>query len=106
MIFYMNNIAWKIEYVKPTNQYLKNSFGVYTLGCCDRNTQTIYISDRLRGNMLRRVLLHEICHSAMWSYNVEMSVEQEEMFCNLIATYGDEIIGIVDDIFRILSEAA
>lgn len=102
----MNGIKWKVLFAKQDSEYLKTSLGNYTVGMCDRTTQTIYISELLQGKFLRKVLLHEITHSAMFSYGIDMSVEQEEMFCDLLATYGDEIIGIVDSVFRLLSEVA
>lgn len=105
-MYQMNGKTWNIAFLEPHSNMLKRSDGSYTVGMCDRTTQTIYISELLQGKFLRKVLIHEVCHSAMFSYGIEMSVEQEEMFCDLIATYGDEIIGIVDSIFRVLSEVA
>ena len=105
-MYQMNGKTWNIAFVEPCSNMLQRSDGSYTVGMCDMETQTIYISELLQGKFQRKVLLHEVCHSAMFSYGIEMSVEQEEMFCDLIATYGDEIIGIVDSIFRVLSEVA
>lgn len=105
-MYQINNKTWNIRLVQSDSPMLMRSNGVYTVGMCDRTTQTIYISDLLQGKFLRKVLIHEICHSAMFSYGIDMSVEQEEMFCDLLATYGDEIIGIVDNVFRVLSEVA
>lgn len=73
-----------------------------TIGMCDRSTHEICLSDRLRGAMLRKVLIHEVTHSAMMSYRIDMSVEQEELFCDLVATYGDEIFEVADSLFMAL----
>ena len=35
----------------------------------------------------------------MFSYNVNLSLEQEELVADLISTYGDEIIYITNKIF-------
>ena len=35
----------------------------------------------------------------MFSYNVDLSVEQEELVADLISTYGDEIVYITNKIF-------
>lgn len=35
----------------------------------------------------------------MFSYNVDLSIEQEELVADLISTYGDEIIYITNKIF-------
>ena len=49
---------------------------------------------------MKKVLVHEITHAAMFSYNVELNFWQEELLADLIATYGQEIIGITNQIFR------
>lgn len=105
-MYQINNMRWYIRLVKADSPMLMRSDGNYTVGMCDRATHTVYISELLQGKFLRKVLIHEVCHSAMFSYEIDMSVEQEELFCDLISTYGDEIIGIVDNIFRVLSEVA
>jgi len=38
--------------------------------------------------MMKKVLSHELTHAAMFSYNIEMSHDQEELFADLVATYG------------------
>ena len=48
---------------------------------------------------MKKVLCHEITHAAMFSYNVFLSIEQEELLADLIATYGQEIIDITNRIF-------
>lgn len=73
-----------------------------TIGMCDISQHEICLSDKLHGGMLRRVLIHEVTHSAMASYGIEMSIEQEELFCDLVATYGDEIFEVADSLFMAL----
>ena len=106
MTYCMNGIEWNVYMVHPNSDLLTRSDGSQTVGMCDRGTCCLYISDLLQGAFLRKVLIHEVCHSAMLSYDIDMSVEQEELFCDLVATYGDEIIGIVDKMVRLLSEVA
>jgi len=48
---------------------------------------------------LKKVLCHEITHAAMFSYNVNLSLEQEELVADLISTYGEEIVYITNKIF-------
>lgn len=106
MFYQMNGINWTVRLARADSPMLMRSDGSFTCGMCDRNTQSIYISELLRGSFLRKVLIHEICHSAMFSYGIDMSVEQEELFCDLISTYGDEIISVADSLFRALREVA
>ena len=105
-MYKISGIAWYMSGVRSDSPMRMRSDGSITVGMCDREAQTIYISDALHGRFLRRVLLHEICHSAMFSYGIDMSVDQEELFCDLLSTYGDEIIAITDSVFKALSEVA
>lgn len=106
MNFTMNGIEWTVRKVPHNSHMLMRSDGSRTVGMCDRGTKEICISDMLRGGFLRKVLIHEVTHSAMMSYGIDMSVEQEELFCSLVATYGDEIFDVVDDLFMALRRIA
>lgn len=101
-MYQMNGINWRVRLVRSNSPMLMRSDGSRTVGMCDRSTQEICISDMLQGTFLRKVLIHEVCHSAMMSYGIDMSVEQEELFCNLVATYGDEIFEVADSLFMAL----
>lgn len=72
----------------------------YTIGTTDDNTKTIYLANSLKGKLLKKVLCHEIVHAAMFSYNVELDPQQEELIANIIATYGEEILQITNDLFK------
>ena len=98
-MFIINNIRWKLAFVSPDFPLLQRINGEYTIGACDNLTRTIYISNIINGNLLKKVLCHEITHAAMFSYNVDLSIEQEELVADLISTYGDEIIYITNKIF-------
>ena len=106
MKFMMNGIEWNVYKVPSYSDMLRRSDNSYTVGMCDFSNRSIFLCNKLSGQFLRKVLIHEVCHSAMSSYSIDMSVEQEELFCDLVATYGDEIIGIVDSMFRLLSKIA
>lgn len=106
MTYEMNGILWTVKMVNSNSPLLMRSNRTMTVGMCDRSTHEICISDRLQGAFLRKVLIHEVCHSAMLSYDINMSVEQEELFCDLVATYGDEIFAIVDNLFMTLKMIA
>lgn len=56
----------------------------------------VYLSNALRGFMQRKVLIHEVCHAICMSYDVYLPIEQEEILCDFVATYGDEVFDIVD----------
>ena len=101
----INGISWKIKFVHPLDDSLRQRDGTYTYGMCDRNSKTIYLAKNLEGSMLRKVLCHEIVHAAMFSYDVYLSLEQEEIIADIIATYGEEIINITNKVFRKLQQS-
>lgn len=96
----INNIEWKTLLVPAESSFLKRNNGTYAYGVCDNNTRCIYINDSLEESLIKRVLCHEITHAAMFSYGIELNLEQEELLADLIATYGQEIISITNDIFQ------
>ena len=98
-MFNINGIWWKVEFTNPQNRNLKKENNSYALGVCNNLNKTIYLANNLEGNMLRKVLCHEIVHAAMFSYNVYLSLEQEEVIADIIATYGEEIIDVTNKVF-------
>lgn len=48
---------------------------------------------------LKKFLCHEITHAAMFSYNIQLTYDQEELLADLLSTYGQEIIDITNKIF-------
>lgn len=102
-MFNINGEEWNIIFV-PANYYkLYRRNGSLSIACCDDIDKTIYINKFIRGDKLRTVVCHEITHAAMFSYDVKLTVDQEELIANIIATYGDEIIYITNKVFRKLS---
>ena len=88
-----------MKFVHPWDEMLIREDGVRTLGMCDKDTKTIYLAENLEGSMLKKVICHELVHAAMFSYSVYLSLEQEEVIADIIATYGEEIINITNKVF-------
>ena len=87
-MFNINNEIWTVVIVPPNHPILRTSAGTYVPGVCDDNYKTIYIREGLNRFKLRKVLCHEITHAAMFSYNVDLTIEQEELMADLMATFG------------------
>lgn len=98
-MFSINNEWWKIEFVPPYHYQLKMPNGQYTIGVCNDLDKKIYISEELYGTLLKKVICHELTHAAMFSYDVELSLKEEELLADIIATYGEEIIHITNTLF-------
>ena len=99
-MFNMNGINWEIVQVSPNYPKLLRTSGTFALAVCDQKTQTIYLSSIIPVEKLQKVLCHEITHAAMFSYQIYMTVDQEELVADLIATYGEEIIAVTNKIFK------
>lgn len=102
-MFLINDTYWKLAFVSPDFPLLQRESGEYSIGACDNLTRTIYINETLRDKLLKKVLCHEITHAAMFSYNVSLTPEQEELIADLISTYGEQIVYITNKVFNKLS---
>lgn len=100
IIFVINGMSWRVRIVPPTHPMLLTEYNSFTLGCCDNNTKTIYIADGLSEIKFRKVLAHEITHAAMFSYNVLLSLDQEELLADIFSTYGNEIVAVTNKVFK------
>lgn len=98
-MFNFNGVSWRVVLVSPTHPILLKPDGTRTIGACVKDNTTIYISENLSNEMLKRVLCHEFTHAAMFSYGVILSIEQEELLADLLTTYGEEIIHKTNRIF-------
>lgn len=58
----------------------------------------------LNGKIVDSKDIVKVTHAAMFSYGIDLSIEQEELFADLIATYGEEIIDITNALFKSLKE--
>lgn len=99
-MFKINKVWWNIKKVSPNHPKVRRANGRYALASCDDETKTIYLSWNIPSWKLKKVLCHEITHAAMFSYGVYMTVDQEELVADLIATYGEEIIEVTNRIFN------
>lgn len=96
----INGWEWRLFLVSPNHPQLKRSNGTYAIGACDSNIGCIYINDSLDSQLTKKVLCHELTHAAMFSYDIDLTYDQEELIADLIATYGQEIICMTYGVFK------
>lgn len=94
----MNGRGWLVTRVAPDDAALVDRTGALCLATTDPATGVVRVSSALSGDMLARVLVHEVAHCAMVSYGLledlhawcapGREVEAEEWACNLLADYG------------------
>lgn len=103
-MFNINGEEWRVALVSPFDPVLQRSDKSYTLGVCDDVVKTIFINRELSQEYVEKVLCHELTHAAMFSYNIELTIDQEELLADLIATYGEEIVHITNLVFKRIIE--
>ena len=96
----INGEDWEVLLVSPDSPSLIRNDGSQTIGMCDDHLKIIYISDNLSNELTKKVLCHELTHAAMFSYNINLTHEQEELLANLISIYGQEIVHMTNLLFK------
>ena len=99
-MFIINGEVWRVKIVRPDYPLLMRPDGSFSVGVCDDNYKVICLSNQLYGRAFHEVLCHEIVHAAMFSYNIMLDHDTEELMANIIARYGQEIIHITDVVFN------
>lgn len=100
----INGEGWRVLLVSANHPQLMRENGTWSIGACDNMLKTIYVSEELDQEMMRKVLAHELTHAAMFSYDLEMDWQQEEVLADLIATYGQEIVCKTNIFFKRIKE--
>lgn len=113
MTFFLNGYKWRIIFVNPYSHLLVDRTGRKTVATTDPSVGCVFIANDIYGSFLTRVLIHEIGHCVMVSYDLigdihrmvrpAYWIEAEEWVCNFIAEYGEEAItiayAILDDLY-------
>ena len=88
----INGEIWRVRLVSSYHPMLVMPNGHFALGCCDDITKTIYISNTLSKEKMKKVLCHEIVHASMYSHDVNITDDIEEIVADLFSTFGQEIV--------------
>lgn len=97
----LNGYLWRVVFVASNSPELVDRTGTMRVATTDPSALRVYLSDKLSGDFLVRVLIHELGHCAMFSFNLiddihrmvkrQYWIEAEEWACNFIADYGLKI---------------
>lgn len=105
-MFTINGYNWNIVWVNPNSDKLRRSDGSITVAVTDWNDMCVYMSKSLRGEFLRRVMAHELCHCFCFSYNISMPIEEEEFMADWISLYGSDLVYLLDDLMNTVLKKA
>ncbi len=106
--FLMNDRFWRVYFVEADSPCLIDRTGTIRLATTDPKTNCVYLSNTLEGDLLNTVVIHELGHCVIISYNLLQNIHKvvypeywfvaEEWICNFIADYGYKIFKIAYDI--------
>lgn len=101
MTICVNGIEWLVIFVSPYSNELVDRTNTRTLATTDPYTRLIFISKAISGELLERVVKHEVAHCIMASYGLvdyihkitkrRYWLDAEEWVCNFIAEYNNLI---------------
>lgn len=107
--FTMNGYSWKVRFVPHDSPMLVDRTGVLTVATTNPETRTIYLSDKLTGNFMVTVFLHELGHCALYCFGLlddihrmvlpKYWIEMEEFICNFLADFGYRVFQIAYQTF-------
>ena len=107
--FYMNGDLWHVKIVSPYNPKLVDRTGDLKVATTNPVSMCVYLSSHLEGDFFNTVLVHELAHCAMISFDLidyihshvppEYWIDMEEFMCNFIADYGLKIFRTAYDLF-------
>ena len=104
--FTMNGYFWEVKTVSSTSGVLIDRTNTKRVATTDPKTHKVYLSEDLLidSSFLYRVLVHELSHCVIFSYNLfeeihkmvypEYWIEAEEFLCNFVADYGLTVFNI------------
>ena len=105
--FKINKHTWRLYIVSPEDLSIKGVHG-YT----DFAKHNIQINSDLDETEIRSTITHEITHAYRWSYgfvndaeNLKYAADEvEEMMANFIESFGDEIIEISKELYKLIKK--
>lgn len=103
----MNGQCWRVRFVDPFSLKLIDRTGNLRVATTDAEEFCVFLSCELSGDFLTRVLIHELGHCALFSFDMletihqmvypEYWIDMEEWVCNFIADYGQMIFSAAYD---------
>ena len=93
----INGVEWSIVFTSDSEN-LKRPDGSITLGVTDINCKTIFIWVGLKDSLLKKVIIHELCHAFVFSHNHVLPLDEEEFLCSFVDTYAIDVLSITNEI--------
>lgn len=100
-MFEINGIVWSIRFIDFNSPILYDYMNhVQSIATTDARMRTIFISNRIHGNLLYKVIKHELYHCYEFSkVAYDLPTYEEEWVAEFISNYGDDIINLAKKIY-------
>lgn len=96
----INGYEWEVVYTSKSKDLMRSD-GSLTFGVTDRNLMCMFLSASLKGDLLRKVLLHELTHAFIFSYGYYLTVEEEEFVCSFMDCYAYDLVSLTNNLLYI-----
>ena len=70
------------------------------LGVCEYMTSRLLIRKTLPLDIMKKVLKHEITHAILWLSGFNYVDLKDEIVCDFVSIYGEDIINISNEVFK------
>lgn len=102
----IGNIDWNVYPVKHGDVRLMAEDDENVLGITYFSESTIYIcNDCVSASVMKRTILHELCHAALFSYGYDAEHMNEEDICNFFELAAPELCAKSDEVYNALTNA-
>ena len=98
----INGIEWRVRAVPPSHPFLLTPWKTHAYGMCDKNTYSVYIDNTLSPRKKKEVLAHEIAHAVIFSYDIDLTYEEEEIVADIFSSHGTEIMKWTNIIYDVI----
>lgn len=102
IIVKINNLNWKVYFVANNDANLdKNDDEDDVCGITHFSKLRIYINRDIDEELILHTLKHELTHATLFSYGMgQYETFTEENVCDIVETYGEEIINNANYIYN------
>lgn len=103
----IGNISWSVYAVNRDSEKLQRSDDEAVMGITYFQEAEIYIcTERTSADILRRTILHELCHAALFSRGFTPSGMDEEDICNFFESNAIELCAKAQEVYNALTDEA
>ncbi len=103
----IGNIAWSVYAVKRDDERLMNEDDEAVMGITYFREARIYVcTEDTSADIIKRTILHELCHAALFSRGFTPSAMDEEDICNFFESNAQALCSLGAQVYEALTSEA